>query len=343
VGHRSVSESSALDPLSHQIIHALQIDGRAAFNRIAAVLGVSEQTVARRYRRMRADGVIRVVGLLDPVRMGQTMATVRIQCRPGTAAKLADALARRDDVAWVSLTSGGTEIVCSVRSRSIEQRDELLLQRLPSTSAVLGVSAHATLHRFVGMRADDWVGHGRLLNRRQIRQLTGPSTAPPSDPVAVEADDRPLLDALARDGRASYARLATVSGWSEGRVARRVANLRASGLVFFDVDLAIQLLGFRTMAHLWLTVAPADLAEVGETIARHPEAAGVSAVTGTANLWASVVCRDADDLYRYVTARIGAIPAVRQLEISPTLRQIKHAGSLLDGPRLVDPAVASRA
>ena len=57
MGYRSVLESAELDALSHQIIHALQLDGRASFNRIATVLGVSEQTAARRYRRMRTDGV----------------------------------------------------------------------------------------------------------------------------------------------------------------------------------------------------------------------------------------------------------------------------------------------
>jgi DNA-binding Lrp family transcriptional regulator len=338
MGYQSVLESSALDPLSHQVIHALQIDGRASFNRIATVLGVSEQTVARRYRRMRADGIVRVVGLLDPSRLGQTMSTVRIQCRPGAATKLADALAKRADVAWLSLTAGGTEIVCSVRSITAERRDELLLQRLPSTSAVLAVSAHSTLHRFLGMRADDWVGHGTLLTSKQIRQLGAPVLS--GEPASVADDDRPLLDALARDGRASYATLARATGWTETRVARRLATLRATGAVFFDVDLAVQLLGFRSTAHLWLTVAPADLVSVGETIAGHPEAAGVSAVTGTANLWASIVCRDADDLYRYITERIGAIPAVRQLEISPTLRQVKQAGSILSGGRLTDPLLS---
>jgi DNA-binding Lrp family transcriptional regulator len=338
MAYRTVLESSGLDPLSHRIIHALQVDGRASFKRIADVLGVSEQTVARRYRRMRTDGIIRVVGLLDPSRLGQTMSTVRIQCRPGSATKLADALARRVDVAWLSLTAGGTEIVCSVRSISAERRDELLLQRLPSTSAVLGISAHATLHRFLGMRADDWVGHGALLTREQIRRLGAPVLS--GEPAEVADDDRPLLDALARDGRASYATLARVTGWTEPRVARRLATLRATGTVFFDVDLAVQLLGFRTTAHLWLTVAPADLVAVGETIAGHSEAAGVSAVTGTANLWASIVCRDADDLYRYITERIGAIPAVRQLEISPTLRQVKQAGSILSDGRLADPLLS---
>ncbi|HVX46441.1 MAG TPA: Lrp/AsnC family transcriptional regulator [Mycobacteriales bacterium] len=338
MGNLSVLESSSLDPLSHRIIHALQIDGRASFNRIAAVLDVSEQTVARRYRRMRADGIIRVVGLLDPARLGHAVSTVRIQCRPGGAAKLADALARRADVAWVSLTSGGTEIVCSVRSISVERRDELLLQRLPSTSAVLGVSAHTMLHRFLGMRGDDWVGHGSLLTHNQIRRLGAPSVS--GEPVELADEDRLLLDALARDGRAGYATLARATSWNETKVARRLAALRASGAVFFDVDLAVQRLGFHTMAHLWLAAAPRDLAAAGEAIARHPESGGVSAVTGTANLWVSVVCRDADDLYRYITERIGEIPGIRRLEISPVLRQVKQAGSILSGGRLADPTLS---
>jgi hypothetical protein len=35
-----------------------------------------------------------------------------------------------------------------------------------------------------------------------------------------------------------------------------------------------------------------------------------------------------------VTTRIGAISGVRQLEISPLLRRVKRAGTLVDGPRL---------
>jgi DNA-binding Lrp family transcriptional regulator len=43
-----------LDEVDHNIIHALRIDGRAPFSRIASVLGVSTQTVSRRYGRPNA-------------------------------------------------------------------------------------------------------------------------------------------------------------------------------------------------------------------------------------------------------------------------------------------------
>ncbi|MCW2508709.1 MAG: Transcriptional regulator, AsnC family, partial [Modestobacter sp.] len=51
-----------IDAIDRRIVHAMQTDGRAPFSRLATVLGVSEQTVARRWRRLRADGVVRVLG-----------------------------------------------------------------------------------------------------------------------------------------------------------------------------------------------------------------------------------------------------------------------------------------
>jgi DNA-binding Lrp family transcriptional regulator len=72
-----------LDQLDRQLIRALQLDPRAAFSRIADVLEVSEQTVARRYRRLRGDGYLRVLGLVSPRVVGATEWLVRIGCRPG--------------------------------------------------------------------------------------------------------------------------------------------------------------------------------------------------------------------------------------------------------------------
>jgi DNA-binding Lrp family transcriptional regulator len=55
-----------IDATDRRIVQAMQIDGRAPFSRVAAALGLSEQTVNRRWRRLRADGVVRVLGLTAP-------------------------------------------------------------------------------------------------------------------------------------------------------------------------------------------------------------------------------------------------------------------------------------
>jgi len=103
--------SLVLDELDRGIVHALHIDGRAPFSRIAQVLGVSDQTVARRYRRLCSAGSLRVVGVPDARRLGWVEWFVRVQVMPDAAVPVADALARRKDTSWVCLISGGTQIV----------------------------------------------------------------------------------------------------------------------------------------------------------------------------------------------------------------------------------------
>ena len=343
----AATDSGTTDRVDRQIIHALQIDPRASFNRVATAVGTSEQTVARRYRRMRTDGILRVIGLVDPRRLGQTLWSVRLQCRPGATLQLAAALARRDDIGWVTVMAGGSEISCLIRAMSRQIRDDLLLSQLPASSQVLSITTHATLHQFGSEVADEWLPEGDLLDVDQ-QQLLGCTsraglsrTARLTDPAPLSPGDQPMLEVLARDGRASYAQLATATGWSENRVARRLTALHAANTLYFDVDVAADAVGLGTSASLWLTVEPAHLAAAGEAIAAHREVPYVAAVTGRANLTASVVCRDIDELYAYMSTKIGAVEGVREVEVSPVLRRIKQAGALLAGSRLAEPAPRS--
>ena len=104
------------DLLGWQIAQALQVDGRPAFSTIAGAVGVSDQTVARRYKKLRSGGLLRVVGLAQARRLGQVEWLIRLRCVPDAAAPIATALAKRAGTTWVSLTSGCTEIVCFSRA-----------------------------------------------------------------------------------------------------------------------------------------------------------------------------------------------------------------------------------
>jgi DNA-binding Lrp family transcriptional regulator len=344
-------QSFTADSLDHKIIHALQLDGRVSFARLGQLLDVSEQTVARRFRQLMATGILRVVGMVDPAALGESSWMVRIQSRPGAALALAEALSRRDDVGWVSLTSGGAEIVCTARSRTSDERDELLLRRLPKTREVTGFTAQAMIHRF-----DDpasWTSGLGELTDEQAQLLTAerlgggarsadigetePSALGRVRAAALSDEDNALLAELAFDGRATVSRLAQLAGWTATRVTRRLDELVRSGLLYFDAEVAVEALGFRAMSGLWLTVAPADLERTGKELAGHREIAFLGATTGTSNLFATAVCRDSIHLYRYVVDRLGSIGTVRQLEISPFVRRLKQSGSMMDGARMVIP------
>jgi DNA-binding Lrp family transcriptional regulator len=408
-----MAESVSIDATDRAVIRALQLAPRGSFSRIGEVLGLSEQTVARRYRRLCGEGVLRVVALVNPAALGQSTWMIRVRCRPDGPTAIADALARRDDVSWVTLGAGGSEVVCSLRSRSRQQRDELLLQRLPRTAPVLDVAASVVLHRFIGERSDDWAPFAADLSAEQTERLgrlggeaaglegreeagaAGREGAGPAEPGAVaaaaeqaadreaadpvargrarsavgaagrepaspagrdgtgradrgpavtlEPGDEPMLELLSRSGRASYAELAAAAGTSEGRAARRLTALLRAGVIYLDVDLSAPQLGYTAQANLWLTVAPAQLDRAGRTLRGYPEVAYAAAISGPANLTASVCCRDLDQLYRFATASVGAIEGVQVMEISPVLRHVKQAGAILSAGRLMDAPSVPRA
>ncbi|WP_234356783.1 Lrp/AsnC family transcriptional regulator [Streptomyces sp. NBRC 110028] len=337
-------ESTAVRPDDVRIMRALQVAPRASFASIAAALGLTESAVSRRYRRLRADGVIRVAGVVDPGALGQSKWLVRLRCRPGGVTAIADALARRDDVSWVALTAAGSEITCAVRSRTREQREDLLGRRLPRTASVIDINASAMLRQFVGGRGHYWAALRGTLTPEQESMLgkgghpftEGPVVA--REPLRLTAEDEKLLDLLAADGRAGLVDLAAAAGLTPGRASRRLDALTQRRVVHIDVEIAAAALGYRTQANLWLHVHPSAVKSVGRALAREPGIAFAAAVSGPHNIHAVAHCRDLDELFEFTTDRIGSLPGLQSMEVSPLHHQVKQAGTLLSGGRLVEPS-----
>lgn len=308
----------SLDDLDLKLIHALQVDGRAPFSRIAAVLGTSDRTIARRYARLRSTGGVRVVGVPNASRLGLTEWFVRLHCTPDTGTQVAAALARRADTSWVSLTSGGTEITCVTRTRDRNQTDDLLLRKLPRTPRLISVTAHCLLRAVAGTHG--WPGRTGALTADEVEQLRWRA---PAEDSPAELDER-LLPVLAEDGRADSPTLAKATGWSESTVRRRLDQLRRNEILYFDVDVDPLLIGYTSETILWLTVAPAQLGTVADALASHEEIAYAAATTGPSNLFAFAVCRDHAALYDYLATRLGALPGLRHVETAPVIRRVKR-------------------
>ncbi|MBB5934221.1 Lrp/AsnC family transcriptional regulator [Streptomyces zagrosensis] len=416
-------KTDEFDDLDRQLVHALQLDGRAPFARIAEVLGVSDQTAARRYTRLRTNGQAKVLGLPDAATLGEVVWFVRVQCTPDSSVAVAEALARRMDTSWVSLMSGGTEIAVVVRSGSEQASDALLLRDLPRTPQVVGITAQCMLHQFFG-GPQGLVNKSGSLSQRQVELLragargpaperaaepaseaapdvargTGAAVGPGSEsdsprcayvvgrpgsyaagspspyvagsldpyvagssgsyavgssdpladaglgqgpapaeqaesaaPATLSDADKRMLAVLGIDGRASIAELAAATAWSPSTVRRRLAELQAHGTLYFDVDYDARLFGLGARAALWMAVPPSALHETGQRIAEHPEIAFCCASTGKHNLFAMVICSDVRALYRYLTTRIAALPAIQQLETLPMIRRVKGPGPVLTG------------
>jgi DNA-binding Lrp family transcriptional regulator len=349
-----------LDEIDRALVHALHLDGRVSFTRVGAVLGVSPQTITRRYQRLRAEASLRVVGLRHPEATGGTRWMLRLVADPAGAQSLAHALVRRPDTTWVYLASGGTEIVTLVQAGAEVGDHSLLLHDIPRRSGITQVSAHLVLRAYLG-GPSTWRGLADALTASQEAALRPPASSEPalsgsalsgsalsgsalsgsalsgpafSGPAELGEIDRRLLAALARDGRTPHTELAAAAGCSAVTAARRLTELRERGVLFFDVEIETAPLGGVTKALLWLSVPPAQLASVATALAGHRELGFVAVTTGRTNLVAIALCRDPADLHDYLTVRLGELDAIQAIESTPVLRTLKAASPvpLLGGP-----------
>ncbi|MCT4351848.1 Lrp/AsnC family transcriptional regulator [Streptomyces sp. Je 1-79] len=326
--------SVTLDALDRRLIHALQIDGRASFSRIATVLGVPERTVARRYHRLRSALVVRVVGLVDSQRIGMLDWFVRIDCAPDAVDALTAALAQRDDTSWIAPLAGGTRLTCMVRTPGAQSAGgRPLFDHLLRTPGMRDVEAACVLRPVAGVGG--WSGRTSALDASEQAALRGPAPGSPDGPEDLAemsgwggAEAR-LAGELALDGRADVARLAAVTGWSDSTVRRRVAGLRAAGVLHFEVDVSPSHFGFPLEALLWLEVAPAALGEVTEAMSRHASVAFAAVTTGRASVFAMVQSRDPGALYDYLAGELAALPGIGRVETALVQRRAKRAGPLL--------------
>jgi len=314
-------DSLTIDDLDRQLAQCLGVDGRASFSQLAAVLDVSDQTVARRYRRLRSSGLLRVVGLKARNKVGYLGWFLRIRCVPGAGPAIAAALARRTDTAWIQLLSGNTEVLCTLRSDARESRDALLA-KLPRHERIVDVTAHSLLHLFTG--GPMGLGFLQVLPAQRVEPLRQPVRG---GHVELGELDFALFEALGVDGRASHADLAARTGWSESSVRRRMDQLRDTGVLYFDIELDMPTFGFRSATWLWLSMPPSDLAAAGEALAKFTEVAYAVATTGSTNLAACVVCRDETEFYEFLTAKAGTLPGVQRMETAPIIRTIKQAST----------------
>lgn len=132
-GSRRPDELSTLDK---RIIEHLQTDGRRPFTQIATEIGVSEAAVRSRTNRLIERGILQVVGVADPGKLGFQQALIGIRCEPGRLVAVADALAALPEVDYVVITTGRYDILIEMVSEDNEGLLRFLTDRLPAIDGV---------------------------------------------------------------------------------------------------------------------------------------------------------------------------------------------------------------
>jgi Lrp/AsnC family transcriptional regulator for asnA, asnC and gidA len=139
-------DSVKLDDVDRGIIGALQADGRRPYSRIATELGVSESVVRYRAQKLEQAGVLQVVGIADPMRIGfDRMALIGVRVRPGTVDAVCAAITAFPETSYVVAIAGSFDVMVEVVCRDTAHFTELLTRRLHHVDGVVSAESFLVL------------------------------------------------------------------------------------------------------------------------------------------------------------------------------------------------------
>jgi Lrp/AsnC family transcriptional regulator for asnA, asnC and gidA len=132
-------------------------------------------------------------------------------------------------------------------------------------------------------------------------------------PLPLDDVDRTLIEALQRDGRASYADLADLVGLSPAATRLRVQRLLDSGVVQVVGVTDPLALGYPVMAALGVRVER-NVRLVADRIAAISGVIYVVFTSGSFDLLVEVLCEDSARLLHVIDDEVRAIEGVRSVE-----------------------------
>jgi Lrp/AsnC family transcriptional regulator, regulator for asnA, asnC and gidA len=149
--------------------------------------------------------------------------------------------------------------------------------------------------------------------------IIGNTVAQPVDQIDLQ-----IIAALQKDGRVSFAQIAEQLQVSPGMIRLRYNRLVEQGYLRVVAITNPLRMGFKTMAMIGIRVDGSKLLDVAEKISKLDEVIYMIIASGRFDIFAEVVCRDHEDLLRFITEKLSTIDGVRDSESFMHLKIMKE-------------------
>ncbi|OON71924.1 Lrp/AsnC family transcriptional regulator [Streptomyces tsukubensis] len=320
---------SAIDDLDRRVIAALQLNGRAPWNAVARWVDASETTAQRRYRALREQGLLRVVGTQELARTREGVSMyVRVQAKPGRGLDAAEQFVASENVRFVAVVTGTADLIVDIVTRDNDEMTRMLFTDLPAADLITSREVLPLIRAF--RSASMW--DTGLLPRGAAEDLRPAPLTTSCDradwdraPQALSTLEQSVIAALKEDGRTPVSTLARSLDASESSVARAMERLTSRGILQFRTLVEPALLGYDVEFMVWVSVEPGHLDAAGRQLARHPGVKSLSAATGRFNLVGHMVLPHRRDLYRFTSDVLGTLPGVLTSDVTLHLATLKYS------------------
>ena len=138
-----------MDRLDYKILALLQQDGRRSFTEIGKAVGYSEGTIRKRVTRLFDEGVVRIIGLVDPHLVGfDAPAIIQVSVLPPHLEEAAQAIANFPEVSYLLMISGEFDLIVEVRCQNREHLASFIRDNLQRVPGVQRTVSSLVLHTY---------------------------------------------------------------------------------------------------------------------------------------------------------------------------------------------------
>ncbi|MEU0938106.1 Lrp/AsnC family transcriptional regulator [Embleya sp. NPDC005971] len=310
------------------IVEALQAAPRAPWSRVGSALGVDATTVARRWDRMRAQGLAWVTAHTSA--KSAAVAYVEVRCRPRALDRIIAATAELPWVFSVDEMTGDFDLFLSLAAPDLPTLGHVVHRDIGALPGVLSTRTRLGVTLFSA--GGDW--------RMRAMEPAARARLPPASPLRPivystrsqerSAEDWSLLRALGGDGRLGYTELGAATGMSEHTARRRVQRMIRDQDISFRCDIAHPSAGFRAMVVYLANVAHGNLRFTGNAVARMEQVRSCVSVSGPHNLLIIVWLHGLDGMAGFEAGLSERFPDLEIRDRAVALHSPKRMGRLLD-------------
>ncbi len=127
--------------------------------------------------------------------------------------------------------------------------------------------------------------------------------------------DWKIIALLNEDGRMPSAEIARKLGDVSARtITNRINALTENGIINVRAVVNPETVGYGVMADVFVEVEPGRVREVAELAAEFPQSSYVACSTGECDVSISLRVRSIEELFEFVTDKLGKIPGVRRTQ-----------------------------
>ncbi len=179
-----------MDAADLKIVASIKSEGRKSYADVARETGLTEATVRRRLRQLVDDGIIAIVVVPDPVKIGLPVHVLfRLQVELERLEGVTQQLADIPNVRWVGIVTGDHNVILEAFFASTAQMSRLITGTLAKITGITQLEALAVVE--LVSRTYNWEAMGESGN-----EAGHPGAAP-----AARAAPARTRQALGRRGR----------------------------------------------------------------------------------------------------------------------------------------------